>query len=254
MLTTAPSLGPLDVERLVTSPVERSLAGLPRVHEVRSLSRYGVSAVTVVFDDDVDPFTARLLLNERLIQARALVPAAIGTPELGPMSSGLGEIYQFEVRGAGRSPMELRTILDWEVAPRLRMVRGLVDVNVFGGELRTFEVAVDPQRLVAHRVSLGDVFEALRRSNRIAGGGAIERGPQGILVRGDGLVRTLDDLRRVAVPRPGAAPVPVGSLGEVRFAPMLRQGAASRDGRGETAVGMAVMLSLIHISEPTRPY
>jgi len=158
------------------------------------------------------------------------------------MSSGLGEIYQFEVRGEGRTPMELRTILDWEVAPRLRNVRGLVDVNVFGGELRTFEVAVDPQLLVAHQVTLGEVFEALRRSNRIAGGGAIERGPQGLVVRGDGLVRTLDDLRRVPVARAEGAPVLVGSLGVVRFAPMLRQGAASRDGRGETVVGMAVML------------
>ena len=242
VLTSAPSLGPLDVERLVTAPVERAVAGLPRLREIRSLSRYGVSAVTAVFYDDVSPATARLMLGERLAQARAAVPPSIGTPELGPMSSGLGEIYQFEVRGEGRTPMELREILDWEVTPRLRMVPGLVDVNVFGGELRTFEVSVDPQRLVAHGLTLGDVYGALQRTNRVAGGGAILRGPQGLVVRGDGLVRSLDDLRRVVVARRGDAPVLVGALGDVRFAPMLRQGAASRDGRGEAVVGMAVML------------
>ncbi len=201
VLTSAPSLGPLDVERLVTAPVERAVAGLPRLREIRSLSRYGVSAVTAVFYDDVAPATARLMLGERLAQARAAVPPSIGTPELGPMSSGLGEIYQFEVRGEGRTPMELREILDWEVTPRLRMVPGLVDVNVFGGELRTFEVTVDPQRLVAHGLTLSDVYGALQRTNRVAGGGAILRGPQGLVVRGDGLVRSLDDLRRVVVER-----------------------------------------------------
>ncbi len=242
VLTSAPSLGPLDVERLVTAPVERAVSGLPRTREIRSLSRYGVSAVTVVFYDDVAPEMARLMLNERLAQARAAVPAALGTPELGPMSSGLGEVYQFEVRGEGHSPMELRAILDWDVTPRLRMVPGLVEVNVFGGELRTFEVALDPQRLVAHGLALGDVYAALQRANRIAGGGAILRGPQGLVVRGDGLVRSIDDLRQVVVARHGDAPVLVGALGDVRFAPMLRQGAASRDGRGEAVVGMAVML------------
>lgn len=242
VLTNAPSLGPVDVERLVTVPVERALAGVPRVQQIRSLSRYGVSAVTVVFDDDVEPFFARQLINERVQQARESIPSEIGTPELGPMSTGLGEIYQFEVRGDGQGPMALRTVLDWEVAPRLRMVPGVIEVNTFGGQLRTFEVAVDPHRLVAQNLTLSDVYEALRRSNRIAGGGAIARGPEGLLVRGDGLISSLDDLRRVVLRGGADAPLLLGQVAEVRFAPMLRQGAATRDGRGEIVVGMAVML------------
>lgn len=242
VLTNAPSLGALDVERLVTAPVERALGGLPHVDQLRSLSRAGVSAVTVVFHDDVDPYFVRQLVSERLPQIRQSVDARYGVPELGPMATGLGEIYQFEVRGEGRSVMELRSILDWEVAPRLRMVPGIVEVNTFGGELRTYEVSVDPARMAAQGVSLGDVVGALEASNHIAGGGVIARGPEGMLVRGEGAIRSLDDLRRVVVAdRPGA-PLLLGQVAEPRFAPMLRWGAATRDARGDVVVGMALML------------
>lgn len=242
VLTNAPSLAPLDVERRVTAPVEFAMSGLPRVTEIRSLSRYGASAVTVVFEDGVDPYFARQLVNERLPRARESVPAAYGVPELGPMSTGLGEIYQFEVRGSGQTPMELRSILDWQIAPRLRMIPGVVEVNTFGGELKTYEVAVDPARLVAANVTLQDLFEALASNNRTVGGGAIERGAEGLLVRGEALVGSLDDLGAIVVATRRGVPVYVRSLGEVRFAPMLRQGAATRDGRGEIVAGMAMML------------
>ncbi len=241
VLTNAPSLGPVDVERLVTLPVERATSGLPRLIEIRSLSRAGVSAVTAVFEDDVDPFFARQLVQERMPAARDAVPPQYGVPELGPMSTGLGEIYQFEVRGAGHSPMDLRTILDWDIAPLLRGVPGIVEVNVFGGELRTYEVAVDPDRMLALGVSLGDVFDALARSNRVAGGGAIERGPQRLLIRGEGLVHSVDDLRRIVVATHHSVPVTIGQVATARLAPMLRHGASTRDGRGEIVVGMAMM-------------
>ena len=242
VLTSAPALGPLDVERLVTAPVELSLGGLPHLTEIRSLSRYGASAVTVVFEDGVDPYFARQLVGERLVRARESVRSEYGVPELGPMSTGLGEIYQFEVRGEHHTPMELRSILDWQIAPRLRMVRGVVEVNTFGGELKTYEVVVDPARLVAANITLSALFEALNRNNRGAGGGAISRGPQGILVRADALATSTDDIANIVVATRNDVPVYVRELGEVRLAPMLRQGAATRDGRGEIVAGMAMML------------
>ena len=242
ILTSAPALGPLDVERLVTAPVELAMSGLPHLKELRSLSRYGVSAVTVVLEDGVDPYFARQLVNERMLRARQSVSADYGVPELGPMSTGLGEIYQFEVRGSGQSPMELRSLLDWDIAPRLRIVPGVVEVNTFGGELKTYEVAVDPVRLVTSGISLQDLFTALRLNNRSAGGGAIQRGPEGLLVRGDALIHSLADLADIVIATRKGVPVYVRQVGEVHFAPMLRQGAASRDGRGEVVAGMAMML------------
>lgn len=242
VLTSAPSLAPLDIERLVSAPVEQALSGIPRTTEIRSISRYGTSAVTVVFDDDVDPYFARQLVNERMERVRSAVSADYGTPQVGPMSTGLGEIYQFEVQGEGRSPMELRSILDWQIAPRLRTVPGIVEVNTFGGELKTYEVSVDPDRLVAAHISIGDLYAALARDNRTAGGGAIRRGPEGLLLRGDALVNSLDDIDSIVVAMRDGSAVTVRQLGEVRFAPMLRQGAATRDGRGEIVAGMTMML------------
>ena len=242
VLTSAPALAPLDVERLVTAPIELAMTGLPQVTEIRSVSRYGVSAVTVVFHDGVDPFFARQLVAERMPRVREAVPLEYGTPELGPMSTGLGEIYQFEVRGEGKSPMELRSILDWDISPRLRMVPGVVEVNTFGGELKTYEVAVDPQKLVNAGVSLQDLFLALEKNNRSAGGGAITRGSEGLLVRGDALISSLDDIGSIVVASRRGVPVYVRQVGEARFGPMLRQGAATRDGRGEIVAGMAMML------------
>ncbi|MCL2725569.1 MAG: CusA/CzcA family heavy metal efflux RND transporter [Polyangiaceae bacterium] len=242
VLTSAPALGPLDVERLVTTPVERAMGGLPRLVELRSISRYGVSAITVVFEDGFDPYLARQLVGERLVHARDAIPPEYGIPELGPMTTGLGEIYQFEVKGDGVSPMELRSILDWEIAPRLRVVPGVVEINTFGGQLKTFEVAVDPQKMSAHGVTLQDLFVALQTQNRLSGGGAILRGPEGILVRGDALVQSLDDIRCVLVATHDGTPIHVSEIAEVHLAPMLRQGAATRDGRGEIVAGTAMML------------
>ena len=242
VLTAAPSLGALDVERLVSAPVEMALSGIPGARELRSLSRYGVSAVTVVFDDDVDPQVARNRVSERMPRIRGEVAPDIGVPEMGPLATGLGEIYQFEVRGEAMGPMALRSILDWQIAPRLRMVPGVIDVNVFGGELRTYEVTLDPQRMAIRHVALGEIITALERNHVAVGGGAIQRGPEGLLVRGDAMIRSLDDLGDIAVSQQGGAPIYVRDVATPRFAPMLRQGAATRDGRGEVVVGMTLML------------
>jgi cobalt-zinc-cadmium resistance protein CzcA len=161
VLTSAPALAPEEVEKFITTPVELAMSGLPDLEEVRSLSRFGLSAVTVVFKDGTDIYFARQLVNQRVQEAREAIPPGYGEPEMGPVSSGLGEIYQFEVRGDGMSPMELRTILDWEIAPRLRNVPGVVEVNSFGGELKTYEVQIDPARLADYGISLSELFEAL---------------------------------------------------------------------------------------------
>jgi cobalt-zinc-cadmium resistance protein CzcA len=244
VLTTVPALGPEEVERFITTPVELAMSGLPRLEEVRSISRFGLSAVTVVFEDGTDIYFARQLVNERVQEARSAIPQGYGEPEMGPVSTGLGEIYQFEVRGAGKSQMELRTILDWEIAPRLRAVPGVVEVNSFGGELKTYEVQLRPERLVQYRIPLPAVFEALERNNANAGGAYIEKSAEQYLIRGEGLIGTLEDVGNIVVasdPEDGT-PVYIRQLGEVRFAPMVRQGAVTRDGKGEVVTGTTLML------------
>ena len=255
VLTNAPGLGPLDVERFVTFPVESVMSGLPRVDEVRSLSRFGLSAVTIVFEEGTDIYFARQLVSERLSEARNAIPVGFGEPEMGPISSGLGEIYQFEVRGepmcAPDEPdtdecytsMELRTTLDWFIAYQLRPIDGVVEVNSFGGELKTYEVTINPERLTALGLTLQDVFEALETNNGVAGGGYIEHAGEQRLIRGEGLISSLEELRQVVIDtREGGTPITIAEVAEVRFAPMIRQGAVTRDGRGEAVTGIVMML------------
>lgn len=255
VLTTAPALGPIEVEQYITVPVETVMSGLPRVEQVRSLSRFGLSAVTIVFEEGTDIYFARQLVSERLADAREAIPEGYGSPELGPISSGLGEIYQFEVRGEpmcepGQADtpdcytlMELRTILDWYVSYQLRPLPGVVEVNAFGGELKTYEVQVDPDRLNALNLSLDDVFEALEDNNANAGGGYMVRSGEQRVVRSEGLITSLDDIRgvRVATGVDGTA-IFVRDVATVSFAPMVRHGAATRDGRGEVVTGVVMML------------
>ncbi len=255
VLTNAPSLGPKDVEQFITFPVETVMSGLPSLEEVRSVSRFGLSAVTVVFEEGTDIYFARQLVQERLAQAREAIPDGYGTPEMGPISSGLGEIYQFEVRGSPScqpgdpdtpdcySLMELREILDWFVAYQVRSIPGVVEVNSFGGELKTFEVSVFPDRLVAFGLGLEDVFESLRRNNLNAGGGYIVHAGEQQLIRGSALLQGLDEIREVVVTtRDEGTPIRIADLAEVKLAPLIRQGAVTRDGRGEVVTGVVMML------------
>jgi heavy metal efflux system protein len=249
ILTDAPALGPVDVERSITFPIESSMSGLPGVEQIRSVSRFGLSAVTVVFVEGTDLLRARQLVSERLGAARDLLPGGVH-PELGPLSSGLGEVFQFEVRadcppGQKGCPtaMELRALLDWFIAYELRSVPGVVEVNAFGGELKTYEVQVLPDRLRALDVSLNDLFEALERNNGTAGGGTIVRAGEQLLVRGEGRIQGLDDIGDVLVEtRADGVPVRVRDVARVHLAPMLRQGAVTRDGRGEVVTGIVMML------------
>ena len=243
VLTQTPGLGPVEVEQFVTFPVETAMSGLPGITKIRSVSRFGLSSVYIYFEESLDLYFARRLVMERLPEARELVPEGYGTPSLGPISTGLGEIYQFEVRGEGYSPMELRSILDWQIGFKLQSVPGVVEVNSYGGELKTYEIQLDPNRLVAYNVSLGMVFDALRENNANAGGAYIERSQEQYVIRGEGLIASLEDIDNIVVTAvEDGTPVFVRNLGKAAFAPMVRQGAATRDGRGEVVTGVVMML------------
>ena len=243
IITAAPALSPVEVEQYVTVPVERSMAGLPKSTEVRSISKYGLSVVTVAFADGTDIYWARQLVNERMREAQEAVSSQYGKPEMGPISSGLGEVYQFVVRNEHLTLMQLEEQLDWFIAPQLRLVPGIVEVNSFGGEDRQYQVVLDPARLQATGVSIAQVIDALKKSNANAGGGYIEHNREHFVIGTDGLVKSLDDLSQVVIgATPQGVPITVATVGEVRFGPRMRRGAASKNGEGEVVVGVALML------------
>ena len=243
VITPAPALSPIEVEQYVSVPVERAMAGIPKSTEVRSLSKYGLSVVTVVFEDDTNIYFARQLINERMREAQDAVPPQYGKPEMGPISTGLGEIYQFTVKNDRMTLMQIEEVLDWQIAPQLRTVKGIVEVNSFGGEDKQYQVILDPKRLQAAGVSVAQVAEALEKSNANAGGGYIEHNREHFVIGTDGLVRNLQDLSNVVIgATPQGVPVTVATVGDVQFGPRLRRGAASKDGEGEVVIGVAMML------------
>jgi heavy metal efflux system protein len=170
VLTRAPSLSPPEIEQAITFPIETAMSGLPGVTNIQSVTKNGLSYVAIYFREDMNIYFCRQLVNERLADARESIPQRSGTPELGPVSTGLGEIYQFKISGPKMSLMELRSILDWNVAPKLRSVPGIVEVNSQGGELRTYEVQLDNDKLMAYRISLATILDALEKNNANAGG------------------------------------------------------------------------------------
>jgi heavy metal efflux system protein len=245
VLTAAPSLAPLEIERQITFPVEVAMSGLPDIEEIRSVSKFGLSAVTVVFDDSVDTYFARQLVLERLSQAREQIPENIGSPEMGPISTGLGEIYQYELKANGNShdATELRTIQDWSVRRQLLGVPGVTEVNSFGGLEKQYQVRLDPAKLQAYGLSLRDVLEAVASNNANVGGAYIEHGAEQYLLRGIGLVESADDISNIVV-KTGKEGIPiyVRDLGAVVTGATVRQGAVTADGEGEIVAGIAMML------------
>jgi cobalt-zinc-cadmium resistance protein CzcA len=242
VLTRAPGLGPVEVERFITFPVETAMSGLPGITDIRSVSRFGLSAVYIYFEENLDLYFVRRLVMERLPDAREAIPAGLGAPAMGPISSGLGEIYQFEVRGEGRSLMDLRSILEWDIAFKLRSVPGVVEVNSYGGELKTYEVQIDPDKLVSYNLSLATVFDALEGNNANAGGAYLERAQEQYVIRGEGLVESIADIDNIVVAARDGTPVYIRNLGRTVLAPQVRQGAVTRDGRGEVVTGVVMML------------
>jgi cobalt-zinc-cadmium resistance protein CzcA len=241
VITRAPSLAPTEIERVVTFPLEIELTNLPGKTDLRSVSRYGLSVVTVVFDDAVDVYFARQLVLERLIQARSRLPQGI-EPMLGPISTGLSEVFMYLVESPGRSLQELRTLHDWVIRPLLRSVPGLADVDTLGGLAKQYEVLVDPGRLTGLGLTLRQVQTAVTENNRNADGGYIERGGDKLVVYGQGLARSIEDLERIVVAARGGTPIYLKDVATVRHGHAVRLGGVTRDGKGEAMEGIAVML------------
>jgi len=245
VLTSAPSLAPLEMERQVTFPVEVAMSGLPDVMEIRSVSKFGLSAVTVVFDDSVDTYFARQLVLERLSQAREQIPSSIGIPEMGPISTGLGEIYQYELRSSDGSydAKALRTVQDWNVRRQLLGVAGATEINSFGGFEKQYQVRVAPEKLQSYGITLRDVHEAVSRNNANVGGAYIEKGEEQFLLRGIGLIEDPSEIGNIVVKtgREGV-PVYVRDVAEIAEGSTVRQGAVTADGKGEIVAGIVMML------------
>ena len=244
ILTRAPALGPVEVEQFVTFPIETNLNGLPGLKELRSISQYGISVVTAIFEDHLDPYFVRQLVNERLAVAVEQIPTEYARPMMGPLTTGLGEVYQFTLSGGGYSPMALRTLLEWDIGRRLRSVPGVVEVNIWGGREKQFQVMVDPQKLLAVKLSLKDVYEALERNNALAGGGYIVHEREQFLIRGEAMAKGVTDLGKILVNHaPGGIPIYINDVALVQEGANLRIGAATRMGEGETVIGMVQMLA-----------
>jgi cobalt-zinc-cadmium resistance protein CzcA len=241
VVTEAPGLAAVEVEQRVTYPVETALTGAPGATEVRSLSKFGLSMVTVVFEDRVPVYFARQLVTERLAEARGRIPQGL-EPSLGPVATAFGEIYQYLVEGDGADLMEKKTLQDWEVRPRLRSVAGVSELNSWGGLTMQYHVVVDPRRLEKYGLTLRQLFEAVAENNVSFSGGFIEHRSERFTVRGVGLVRGVEDLKRLVVASVEGVPVFVGDVAEVTLGAMPRHGAVTRDGRGESVAGMVIML------------
>jgi cobalt-zinc-cadmium resistance protein CzcA len=241
VVTDAAGMAPVEVEELVTFPIESAMMGLPQTEEVRSISKLGLSMVTIVFNDDVDNYFARQLVNERLNEARARIPAGL-EPALGPVATAFGEVYQYTLEGEGFSAMELKTLHDWEIKYQLRAVPGVADINTWGGQTQQFEIEVDPYRLRAHGLDLREVFERVRDNNENFGGGFLEHASEQYTVRGLGRVQGKEDLGAIVLSAHEGTPVYLRDVAEIKIGHMPRQGAVTRDGHGETVSGMVIML------------
>jgi cobalt-zinc-cadmium resistance protein CzcA len=242
VITKAGRYAPYEVERLVSFPIETAMNGLPEVREVRSISQFGLSAVTVEFDESTDLYFARQLVSQRLQSVLDGLPAGVSAPQLGPISTALGEIYQYRLRGSGHTLTELRNIQDWLVAPQLKTVRGVTEITAFGGFVKQYDVVVSPDRLRALGIGLQEVMDAIERNNSVSGGNFLTHNREQYIIRGYGQIGAADDIEQVVVTRRGGRPVYVRDVADVREGRQLRQGAVTQNGEGEAVTGIVMML------------
>jgi len=247
IITTAPTLATQEVEQLITYPLEQAVKTVPNIIELRSISRFGLSVVTVVFEDDVDIYWAREQIFQRLKQAEENIPAYAGSPELAPITTGLGEIYQYDVyakKGYENKydAIQLRTIQDWIIIPQLQGVKGVAEVSAWGGKLKQYEIAVNPNTLNSLGVTITEIFDALAKNNQNTGGAYIEKDKLAYFIRGVGMAKGITDLGNVVVKNRNGSPVLVRDVAEVREGVALRYGASTKDGKGEIVSGMVLML------------
>ncbi len=248
VITIAPSFGATDIERLVTFPIEQANSNIPGMKEIRSFSRFGLSLVTIVFDDATDVYWARQQVAERLQQAQTQIPPGIGTPELGPISTGLGEIYQYVVKPKKGfehkfDATQLRTIQDWIVRRQLLGVKGVAEVSSFGGKLKQYEIAINPNKLNAYGITINDVFTAVENNNQNTGGAYIEKGPTVLYIRSEGLIGSIADIENITIAtKNNATPLFIRDVAEVKTGFATRYGAMCYNDEGEVAGAVVMML------------
>lgn len=247
IVTVSPTLAPQEVEQLITMPVEIAMSNIMNVTEIRSVSRFGLSVVTVVFEESVPTLDARQLVNEQIQSVAAEIPSELGMPEMMPITTGLGEIYQYVLKVEPDyedkyDAMELRTIQDWIVKRQLSGIPGIVEINSFGGYLKQYEVAVDPDVLFSLNITIGEVFEALNKNNQNTGGSYIEKVNRAYYIRSEGMISRIKDVEQVVVANRNGIPIRISDIGTVRFGAPKRFGAMTMDGKGECVGGIAMML------------
>ncbi|HQU42744.1 MAG TPA: CusA/CzcA family heavy metal efflux RND transporter, partial [Pirellulales bacterium] len=238
--TVAPALGPEDIERLITFPIEQALSGLPGIEQLRSISKFGLSQVVVVFADGTDLYFARQQINERL--GTVAMPAGIGRPKMGPVATGLGEVFHYIVTGKGTDVTDLRTIHDWVIRPTMRTVPGAAEINTWGGFEKQYQIRLDPERLIKHQLTFSEAVAAVEQNNFNVGGGNISEPSGMLLVQGVGRTTSLDELRRIVIRAEGGVPVRVADVADVEIGHEIRRGAVTADGKGEVVLGLGFML------------
>ena len=247
IITTSPKLATQEVEQFITYPIEQSVKSIPGVIELRSISRFGLSVITVVFDEDVDIYWARAQINEGIKEAEEFIPQNAGRPELAPVSTGLGEIYQYVVfpkKGFEQqfTPTDLRTIQDWIIKPQLMGTKGVAEINTLGGYLKQYEIAVQPDKLKSMNTTITEIFDALENNNENTGGAYIDKKPYAYFIRGVGMVNGIEDIKKIVVKNQNGIPILIRDVAEVRIGNSIRYGAVTKDGKGEEVTGMVMML------------
>lgn len=247
VITTSQNLSTQDMEQYITYPVELEMANLPGVKEIRSISKFGLSVVTIVFEENLGTYLPRQVIAEKIKSASEKIPSGFGKPQMGPITTGLGEIYQYtlDIKPGFEdrySAEDLRTIQDWVVKRQLSGIKGVVEINAWGGYVKEYEVAINTNMLNAMNISISDVFTALQNNNSVAGGGYIEKVDQAYFIRGQGRVTSLDDIRNIIVKNENGIPVYIKNIAEVGFGQATRFGAITANGKGETVLGQVMML------------
>ena len=238
--TVAPSLGPEEVEQRITFPIEQAISGLPGLERLRSISKFGFSQVVVTFEDGIDIYFARQLVNERLSSIE--LAEGIERPKMGPVATGLGEVFHYVVTGAGNDVTELRTIHDWVIKPKMRSLKGTAEINSWGGYEKQYQVRIDPNRLVEYGLTFDQVIQAVEENNRNVGGGSVREGTQSVLVHGVGRTVNVDQIRSIVVSAKEGVPIRVGDVADVVIGSEIRRGAVTADGKGEVVLGLGFML------------
>ena len=247
IITSSPTLATQEVEQFITYPIEQSVKPIPKIVELRSISRFGLSVVTVVFEEDVDIYWARAQISERIKEAENAIPKGVGTPEMAPVSTGLGEIYQYVVfpeKGYENKydATQLRTIQDWIIKPQLIGTKGVAEVNTLGGYLKQYEIAVQPDKLKSMNTTISEIFDALEVNNENTGGAYIDKKPYAYFIRGIGMVNGIDDINKIVVKNQNGIPILIRDVAKVQIGSSIRYGAVTKDGKGEEVSGMVMML------------